>query len=190
MIPNIKQKFRLTLDLVAKRLVWIGVPPIYLTVLGLLFSLLAALSYANRENILAAVFLILGGTSDALDGSIARVAGKITKVGGVLDSTVDRVGDAMVFTGIIAGGYCREGVGLLVMMTAYLVSYIRGRAEVEGIKMEGVGIGERPERVLILLIFTIFNRIPVSLIILIGVSIFTICQRIYHTFRTIRESNL
>jgi archaetidylinositol phosphate synthase len=186
MIPDIKHKVRTIFDLITKNLIWIGLSPNHLTILGLLFSLLAAFSYSSRNNISASIFLILGAASDAFDGSIARVTGKITKAGGILDSTLDRIGETMILTGIMIGGYCSYHIGLLAIISAYMVSYIRGRAEVEGIKMEGIGIGERPERLLILVIFTILNKISISIIILIAVCLFTIYQRISHTFKVLK----
>ena len=180
MILDIKRKVRRNLELIAGRLAWRGVSPNHLTVSGLALSGIAALSYGYRENILAAVFLALGGVLDALDGAVARAVGGVTKAGGVLDSTLDRIGEALIYIGIIAGGYCPAILGLSALTSAYLVSYTRGRGEMEGIEMEGIGIGERPERLILLIIFTILNRIELSIILLTGLSLFTVYQRIGH----------
>jgi archaetidylinositol phosphate synthase len=183
MLLTIKCVIRKKLDIVANKIVWAGLSPNHLTLLGLLCSILAALFYLYQENILAAVFLLVGGSLDALDGALARVSNKVTKEGGIFDSTIDRLGEALIFIGIILGGYSSVFIGLSAMISSYLVSYIRGRAEVENVNIEGVGIGERPERILLLTVFTFLNRISLALLVLIIMNIITISQRIYYTHK-------
>ncbi|MEM2123121.1 MAG: CDP-alcohol phosphatidyltransferase family protein [Candidatus Bathyarchaeia archaeon] len=187
MILSIKWRVRRNLELIAVRLAGVGVTPNHLTLIGLILSGIAALSYAFRENILAAVFLAFGGFSDALDGALARSIDGATKAGGVLDSTTDRIGEALIYTGIIAGGYCPVILGLSALSSSYLVSYVRGRGEMEEIEMEGIGISERPERLTLLIVFTALNRIGLSIILLIGLSLFTVYQRISHIAGILRD---
>ncbi|MGC8849068.1 MAG: CDP-alcohol phosphatidyltransferase family protein [Candidatus Bathyarchaeia archaeon] len=180
---DIKWRIRRSLELIAGRLAGLGVTPNHLTMAGLILSGVAALSYAYRENIMAAAFLALGGLSDALDGALARSIGGATKAGGVLDSTMDRIGEALIYTGIIAGGYCPFILGLSALASSYLVSYVRGRGEMEGLEMEGVGIGERPERLTLLIIFTALNRVGLSMALLTGLSLLTVYQRLSHVMK-------
>lgn len=183
MLLAIKRFIRKNLDIVASKIVWVGLSPNHFTLLGLLCSILAALFYLYQENIPAAVFLLLGGSLDALDGALARVSNKVTKEGGIFDSTIDRLGEALIFMGIILGGYSSVFIGLSAMVSSYLVSYIRGRVEVENVTIEGVGMGERPERILLLTVFTFLNRISLALLVLIIINIITISQRIYYTHK-------
>ncbi|MBS7645517.1 MAG: CDP-alcohol phosphatidyltransferase family protein [Candidatus Bathyarchaeia archaeon] len=183
---NIKWRIRRGLELLAGGLAGLGVNPNHLTMAGLILSGVAALSYAHRENLMAAVFLTLGGLSDALDGALARSIGEATKFGGVLDSTMDRIGEALIYTGVIAGGYCPSILGLSTLASSYLVSYVRGRGEMEGIEMEGVGIGERPERLIILIVFTALNMVGFSMVLLTGLSILTVYQRLTHVMKMSR----
>jgi len=178
MILGVKRRVRRGLELIAGRLAVVGVTPNHLTLMGLILSGVAALSYAYRHNVPAAVFLAFGGFLDALDGALARSIGGATRAGAVLDSTIDRIGEALVYIGIMAGGYCPLILGVSALASSYLVSYIRGRGEMEGIEMEGVGIGERPERLLLLIVFTALDMVGLSIILLIGLSLFTVYQRI------------
>ncbi|MEM3677819.1 MAG: CDP-alcohol phosphatidyltransferase family protein, partial [Candidatus Bathyarchaeia archaeon] len=120
------------------------------------------------------------------DGALARSIGEATKFGGVLDSTMDRIGEALIYTGVIAGGYCPSILGLSTLASSYLVSYGRGRGEREGIEMEGVGIGERPERLIILIVFTALNMVGFSMVLLTGLSILTVYQRLTHVMKMSR----
>jgi archaetidylinositol phosphate synthase len=105
-------------------------------------------------------FIFLSGFFDLLDGGVAKFTGQKTKFGGVLDSTCDRYSDAFYIMGLIFGKYLNPpsyipipnpvawGVilGFFGIIGAYMTSYIRSRAEIEGVKMAGVGWIERGER--------------------------------------------
>jgi archaetidylinositol phosphate synthase len=105
-------------------------------------------------------FIFLSGFFDLLDGGVAKFTGQKTKFGGVLDSTCDRYSDAFYILGLVFGNYLNPpsyiplpnlpawGVilGFFGIMGAFMTSYIRSRAEVEGVKMAGVGWIERGER--------------------------------------------
>lgn len=113
-------------------------------------------------------FIFLSGFFDLLDGGVAKVTGQKTKFGGVLDSTCDRYSDAFYILGLVFGNYLNPpsyiplpnpvawgwGVilGFLGIMGAFMTSYIRSRAEVEGVKMAGVGWIERGERLTVFFI--------------------------------------
>ena len=79
-----------------------------------------------------------------------RKHSRITPFGGVLDSTLDRFADAFILIGIIYGGFVDPIIGILALHASITVSYVRARAESEGIECN-VGIAERPERLVILM---------------------------------------
>ena len=97
--------------------------------------------------------------TDMLDGAVARVTGSTGSWGAFLDSTMDRIADAAVFAGLVlwlfAGGHSRllGGVALLCLVASQLVSYAKARAEGLGLRC-GIGIAERPERMLVTLVST------------------------------------
>jgi len=134
--------------------------------LGVLFAFLAAIMYwfsgFNQFGLIsAAVFLLISGFLDALDGVLARLFGEVTVFGGFFDSLLDRYADAFVFLGIILGWLLTSPVwvfwGFAALVGSLLVSYSRARAEAAGIKMESVGIAERAERIIILAVATLLN---------------------------------
>jgi len=116
----------------------------------------------NQSALIAAlVFLLISGFLDALDGVLARLFGEVTVFGGFLDSLLDRYADAFVFLGIILGWLQTNPFwifwGFTAMVGSLLVSYSRARAEAARIKMESVGIAERAERIIILVVATLLN---------------------------------
>ncbi len=113
--------------------------------------------YFQGELLFAVLLLLLSGFVDALDGAVARVQGKVTPFGGVFDSICDRYSDAIVIFGVILGGWCSPFWGILALIGSLLVSYSRARAEAAGVSQLGVGIAERPERLIILMVMTIFQ---------------------------------
>jgi len=133
-----------------------------ISLLGLVFALASAASYWGwRLNpalpYAAVIFLLLSGFCDAVDGAIARARGGATPLGGFLDSVLDRYADVSILLGVAMGGLCGVLPALLAISGSLLVSYSRARAEVEGLKMESVGIAERAERILVLAAASILN---------------------------------
>ena len=100
--------------------------------------------------------LLIGAYFDAIDGAMARRYHQTSKMGGILDSVLDRVGEITLYAGLFAGGLVPGWLSLWTLSASLMVSYVRARVDVEGVKLKGVGLAERPERLLILMIATIF----------------------------------
>jgi CDP-diacylglycerol---glycerol-3-phosphate 3-phosphatidyltransferase len=126
--------------------------------------------------------------ADMLDGALARVKGTTGVFGAFLDSTLDRVADAAVFSGLAAwfvlGGHSRlmAGVALFCLVAGALVSYAKARAEGLGLRAD-VGLAERTERLLIALVAAglaglgVPYVLPAGLWVLAAASAFTFGQR-------------
>ena len=126
---------------------------------------------------------------DMLDGVLARLKGTSGAWGAFLDSTMDRVADAAVFSGLAAwftlGGHSRllAAVAVFCLVSGALVSYVKARAEGLGIQAN-VGIAERPERMLITFVATGLSGLgvpyilPAGLWILAVASVVTLGQRV------------
>jgi CDP-diacylglycerol---glycerol-3-phosphate 3-phosphatidyltransferase len=103
---------------------------------------------------LVCAFFVL---ADTFDGALARAKGTASVLGGFLDSTLDRIGDAAVFSGLAAwfvlGGHSKllAGVALFCLVAGSLVSYAKARAQSLGMRCD-VGFAERAERLLIVLV--------------------------------------
>jgi len=133
------------------------IPANVITILGLFFSLLAFFGFIFQNVIFFIICLFLVEFFDQLDGVIARLQGPTT-LGAFLDSTLDRIGDFIIFFGIILGGYIEVYIGLLTLAGAFLTSYTRAKIEALGVPdLYGVGLLERTDRVPIILIGSILQ---------------------------------
>src|SRR5690348_16357438 len=168
-----------------------GFTPNSLTGVGFLLTLIASLFYSTglgTEWLVAGAILALlvGAYFDAVDGAMARRYHQISKMGGILDSVLDRVGVISLYAGLFIGALVPGWLCLWALSASLMVSYIRARVDVEGVKLKGVGLAERPERLLILLFATIldeFNQLSLEfgtgLIALL--STVTVVERLYRT---------
>ena len=95
-------------------------------------------------------FLFWAGAFDVFDGEVARRTEKNTKAGAFLDSNLDRVSDGLIVIGMILGNLIDYITGFILIFLMIMISYIRARAENEGIEMIGIGLMERAERLIIL----------------------------------------
>ena len=143
-----KKQFENLANKTVSPLAKLGIMPNHITFAGLLVAILASWFYTNWNGnpvylIYAGVMIILSGLLDAIDGVLARTTGKVTRFGGFFDSVIDRYSDILFISGVIIGGLCNMGAGLLALAGSLMVSYTRSRAEMEGVKMAGVGFFER-----------------------------------------------
>ncbi len=134
----------------------------------------------------ATIFVFL----DMLDGVLARLKGTSGLWGAFLDSTMDRVADAAVFSGLavwfVRGGHNQllAAVSLFCLVVGALVSYVKARAEGLGVQAN-VGIAERPERMVTTFVAVGLSGLGVPYILQIGLwglaaaSLVTLAQRMY-----------
>jgi len=139
------------------------------------------------------IFVLL----DMLDGVLARIKGTSGTWGAFLDSTMDRIADAGIFSGLVIwffrGGHdpLLGGVSLFCLVAGILVSYTKARAEGLGLRCD-VGLIERPERMLISLIAVGVSGLGVPYILNVGLwalaagSAFTFGQRVHAVYRAAR----
>jgi phosphatidylglycerophosphate synthase len=138
---------------------------------------------------LGGILILLSGGFDLLDGIVARTTGKVTAFGAFLDSVLDRYSDAALFIGI--GIYLSENPLNILLLSltfigTFLISYVRARAEGLGLTCN-VGLMERPERIILLAIGGIFDILIPVLWILFVFTHFTVLQRIYHVWKTVKK---
>jgi archaetidylinositol phosphate synthase len=160
----------------------IGVSGNQLTILGFIFSLFYIFTISIFNNVIfALLFLLISGLMDALDGEVARMRGEVSKLGSFLDSTIDRIEDIIYIMGLGFLGTSWLIISLLIGISL-LISYLRAKGESLGLKIEGKGLIERGERIILLsfiLLIYIFNItiFYILLIILLILSIITFIQR-------------
>ncbi len=146
MLTKLKPIFTKLLKPIIRPLVKLGISPMFFTFMGLIFSLISAWFFYLEDFLLAAVFLILSGLSDVIDGQVARAANKTSKLGSFLDSMFDRISDYVIFVGIILSPNSNDVVGVIALGATLLVSYARAKGESVGVSHAGIGLMERGER--------------------------------------------
>lgn len=201
MLTRLKQKVQQMLVTEARAVHRIGLTPNLTSAIGIALAFVSALAYAEWQNrplylLFAIIMLLLSGFCDALDGILARLYQQVTPFGGFLDSLLDRYADAVIYAGIIIGGLCDTLWGLVALTGSLLVSYSRARAEAAGIKMESVGLVERAERLLILIIASLValfwqpeTAIGIGIILLAILSNLTVAQRALYAHRKLKTNN-
>ena len=168
--------------------------PNILTVIGVALNVGCGVLFGMGWFFSAGVALIVANLFDMLDGQVARLSGRVTRFGGFLDSSLDRLSDMVVFVGLMVF-YARDlpfhstlnvflaGAGL---MGSVMVSYASARAESLIPKCD-VGFLRRPERVVLFIIGALSTRMPAVLWVLAVGSYWTFAHRMYHTWRELTE---
>jgi CDP-diacylglycerol---glycerol-3-phosphate 3-phosphatidyltransferase len=185
---------RVLLSAIVRRMAIARISPNVLTFLGLVIDLIAAcfFGYASGANQRAMFFyaglvVFAAGFMDLVDGRVARASNRVTRFGGFFDSVVDRYSDVAIFFGLLVY-YARVNrffyvVLVAVVMTgSVMVSYTRARAE-SLIGSCRVGFMERPERLVLVIIGAVFNRMAPVLWVLAVFSNITVIHRIYYTWQ-------
>src|SRR6187551_1279536 len=189
------------IDAMVRALATLGIAPNILTTIGVSLNIGSAVLFGYGHFFLAGIVLIVANLFDMLDGNVARSTGHVTRYGGFLDSSLDRLSDMASFFGIMMF-YSRSlpqhslmnvflaGVG---MIASVMVSYTTARSEALGVKAN-VGFLQRPERIVLLIIgalstwdwesdFFLFNRMPQVLWVLAIGSLWTAIQRMIYIRR-------
>jgi CDP-diacylglycerol--glycerol-3-phosphate 3-phosphatidyltransferase len=129
------------------------VDPNVITLLGFIPAAAAGLAFALGRVRLGGVFILVSGLFDMMDGLVAKLGNRQTRFGAILDSTVDRYAETVIFIGLAV--LFRATFGLygviLALSGSLMVSYVKARAEGLGFSCD-VGMLQRPERMLIILV--------------------------------------
>ena len=171
----------------------VGITPNMLTIAQLLGGIGAAVLIADGELAWGGVAVLAAAALDAFDGTLARTTGRVTRFGGVLDSTVDRLFEAVVLGGLL-WYYLELGLrdeSMLVFVAAVgslSVSYVRARAEVERIKLYD-GLFTRAVRIVVLAAGLIVGEVVVVLWVLAVMTILTTLQRLFVTNQRLNEAD-
>jgi CDP-diacylglycerol--glycerol-3-phosphate 3-phosphatidyltransferase len=175
------------LDQIVRFLTHFKINPNILTFAGVLISFWAAFEFGYGNFFRGGLVVIVAGLFDMLDGEVARVSRTETRFGAFYDSVIDRYSDVIILQGLMVY-YARKQmleyvvlVGV-VFMGAVLTSYARARAE-SLIPSCKVGFMERPERVVLLIIGGLANRMEAVLWILAVLGNWTVINRIYYTWK-------
>ena len=131
-----------------------GLSPNSFSIGGVIIAAIGAAAFLVGFIRLAGILVLLGGICDTIDGLLARTTGKASRFGALLDSTVDRYAEFMMFFGIAAYFCYIDDLGtaagtFLALCGSFMVSYSRARAESLGIEAT-IGLMQRPERIVLI----------------------------------------
>ncbi len=174
-------------DRLVTLLSYLRIHPNVLTLIGLLINIFAAYLFAENLLFWAGLVVIFAGIFDMVDGAVARRTNRVTVFGAFFDSVIDRYSDLLLLVGIIIwyAGMARKfyvALTCLVLIGSVMTSYTRARAE-SLIPQCKVGFLERPERIVLLIIGALANRMAAVLWVMAVLANWTVSQRIYYTWR-------
>jgi CDP-diacylglycerol--glycerol-3-phosphate 3-phosphatidyltransferase len=175
------------LGLIVQVLSFFRVSPNILTFTGVVISLWAAWNFGFGRFTTGALIVILAGAFDMLDGEVARVTHSETRFGAFYDSVIDRYSDVILLQGLMVWYARQQMLGYVVLvgvvfMGAVLTPYARARAE-SLIPSCKVGFMERPERIVLLIIGGLANRMEAVLWVLAVLGNWAVIARIAYTWK-------
>ena len=178
----------------AKAFQALGFTPNAITLLGFAICVASAYAVSNGWLLVGGIVFLVGGGLDLFDGALARMSGRASSFGALMDSVFDRLGEAALFVGIglyalqagLPDSFLRLYVVILLLALIFSqgVSYLRARGEGLGVFTRS-GVMTRPERVVILGVgllvdgLTPFELMPWVLLAIAVVSCFTLFQRMW-----------
>ena len=160
MFNKLRAPLQPLINLIALPFSWIN--PNVLSLLSFVIAAPGFYFYAKGNSLLGSLF-ILGALFDSIDGAVAKKTGKMTKFGGVLDATLDRVFDGLLLFFIGVGGLVGWPWLFLAFIAFVSVSYIKAKTEAVssevnvGTNRFSVGIAQRGERIAIIFAASILN---------------------------------
>jgi len=166
--------------------------PNLFTFMGFVSMMVASALLWKEHWFWAGLAILLSGLFDLFDGVVAREFGKVTVLGGFLDSVLDRYSDLLLLLALLVV-YQRRGNSVLVIVVSIvsigtaLIPYARARAEAAQIPCT-IGLMERAERIILLSVGALFQCMEGILWVLAFLTHFTVAQRIWYVWKTLRKA--
>ena len=173
---------------------WLALSKIHpnvLTFIGLLINIGAAVLFAQGRFFAAGLVVLGAAVFDMVDGRVARATDQVTRFGGFFDSVLDLYSDLALLMGLLVyyagiNRYLYIVLTAIVMTGSVMISYTRARSE-NAIPKCKVGFLERPERVVLLIIGALFDRMAPVLWVLAVLSNVTVIHRMIYTWRETKQ---
>ncbi len=190
MLNNLRGTLQPALEKIGKAFASTGLSPNFWTFVGLVFAIASALVYGLGVEfglIIGGILLLVSGFFDMVDGQVARVTGKTSRKGSYLDSMFDKIAEVAIFLGLMIGGYAEPYLVMLAITLSLLVSYARAKSDALNINLQGIGIGERAERLLVIAIIGIIGYMEPAVMIVVVIAGVTLVQRMIMTAKNLKE---
>lgn len=161
---RIKRLFYPLIKKIAQKLAKTPITPNFLTITSFLTLMAATLFVAYQKLVIGGFLIFLGGFLDGLDGELARITNKVSKMGAFLDPVTDRYGDLIILLGFLFYKEIKILVDfkywvILTILGTFMTSYTRAKGEALGAKKANVGLMARSER-----LFTLFIACELSIL--------------------------
>ena len=175
------------IDRIVRWLALSKIHPNVLTFIGLVINIWAAFLFASGKMFAAGLVVVGASVFDMVDGRVARATDRVTRFGGFFDSVLDRYSDLSLYVGLLVyyasiNRFPYIVLTAIVMMGSVMVSYTRSRAE-NSIPSCKVGFLERPERIVLIMIGALFNRMAPVLWVIAVLSNWTVIHRMIYTWQ-------
>jgi CDP-diacylglycerol--glycerol-3-phosphate 3-phosphatidyltransferase len=169
---------------------WLALSKIHpnaLTFIGLVINIWGAWLFSQGKFFSAGLVVIGAGLFDMVDGRVARATDQVTRFGGFFDSVIDRYSDLALYMGLLVyyasiNRFFYIVLTAIVMTGSVMTSYTRARAE-NVIPRCKVGFLERPERIVLIIIGALFNRMAPVLWVIAFFSNLTVIHRMIYTWQ-------
>ncbi len=177
---------------IARAVARTGITPNMVTAIGFIGNLIAAWLAADGRWLAAGLVMLVGSGLDLLDGALARATGRATRFGAIFDAVLDRYSEAAVLFGLLVyfesrDAFVQVGLTYVALAGSVLVSLVRARAEIDGMRLRE-GLFTRAERVVLTAVALIAGQwapvaVTIALWILAVLASLTALQRVYYTWK-------
>ncbi|HUI00947.1 MAG TPA: CDP-alcohol phosphatidyltransferase family protein [Nitrososphaerales archaeon] len=155
------------------------------TLVGTLFAFVSFFFYRGDRPLLGGLMVLLSGFFDILDGAVARATKRTSARGAFLDSTLDRVAELAIYLGILVGNYTSPALVLVALASSLLVSYTRAKGDALGVNLAGIGVGERSERLAVLIVASFLHLVGIGVLVVAVLAIVTFAERTIRVSRAL-----
>lgn len=163
----------------------ISISPNTITVFALLVMVLAAGLVFSGNLTAAGLLILVSGILDLFDGAVARATSRETSFGALLDRVADRTADFSILAAIILGGHVDLRLGLYVLLTILLASYISACLEAATQSACGKKMSLRAVRIILLAVACLAGRIPEAMLLLALIGTYAVGMRLLVAYRTL-----
>ena len=202
---SLRDALRPTLEKIGKTFASTGLSPNFWTVTGFIFAIASAISYGllgiEFGLLIGGILLLVSGFFDVVDGQVARITGQTSKKGSYFDSMFDKIAEVAIFLGILVSSIKVEPYLIFLAITlSLLVSYARAKADSLDVTLQGIGIGERAERLIVIAVIGISGAIlgavleidsaifmEIAVLIVVIIAAVTLIHRMIFTAKNIKE---
>jgi archaetidylinositol phosphate synthase len=170
-----------------------NIDPNVITILGVVIAMITPLAAYLYGIIGALAAIAVSSLLDAIDGEVARSLGRVSRRGAFLDSLCDRISDLAYIGSLMVLGVSPVLV-YIAAGSSLLISYIRARAESLGIYISGVGLMERGERILglvVVMLIGMLNReaMDIAMIVFTVLTGYTAVERAVYSVMTLSRGS-